>query len=354
MLLRFLFTCCLLLPLSCLAQGLKIGGYLDAYYGYDWNRPANRQVEYMVSSSRHNQIDLHLLMLEVTYQSERVRAAFRPAVGSYMQRNYSAEPAGLQYLYEANAGFRLLPDKGIWLEVGVFSSPIGNETPLSFDQLLYTRALTSEYVPYYLAGARLIVPLSSKFTWTAYALNGWQVISDDSSHVCGLSQLEWKPNGQWALNWDVFIGNAQTDYAPLARMRYFSDVYASYAQGRWKASGLLYGGLQKSLAPDGSEAKAYWWAANLMGSYRYAEQQTASMRLEYFSDPDNVQLLPAAAPLAARVGSLSVGWTLQPLPQVQLRLESRSLLASKEIFAKGDGSSTRFKQWAVAAMAVRF
>ena len=118
---------------------VTLGGYVDTYYGYDFNKPASGNRDYFVSMARHNEPSINLAYLDLRLTASRFRARLVPGFGSYMKTNYAAEPALMRNIVEASVGFRLSKRKDAWLEGGILSSPYTNEGVVSRDQLMYTR-----------------------------------------------------------------------------------------------------------------------------------------------------------------------------------------------------------------------
>ena len=179
---------------------IHIGGYVDVYYGFDFSQPADKNRPYFVTNSRHNEVAVQMAMLDFKFISPKARAIIRPAFGTFMQANYTAEPPAFRLLYEANAGIKISRKKDIWLDAGIFYSPYTNESAISKDHLVYTRSITPEYVPYYLNGVRTSVVLNDKWNLYLYVTNGWQVIQDNNNHLTFGSQLEYRPNKKLLLN----------------------------------------------------------------------------------------------------------------------------------------------------------
>ncbi|MFN6082986.1 MAG: outer membrane beta-barrel protein, partial [Bacteroidota bacterium] len=204
---------------------LTISGYVDVYYGFDFNQPSSHERAYAVSASKHNELNINLAFMDIRYQGERVRGRFIPGVGTYINSNYSNEQGTLKNLVEAYAGIKLAKNKNIWLDAGVLGSPFTYESAISKDHLIYSRSLASEYSPYYLTGLRLSVPINTKITAYIYALNGWQQINDANNEPSLGTQVEYKINNNWLLNWSNYIGSERTEAQPLNRMRYFTDFY---------------------------------------------------------------------------------------------------------------------------------
>ena len=141
---------------------LGVGAYVDSYYGYDFNKPANGNVPYFVTSARHNEFTINLAYIDLRYKSSNFRARFVPGFGTYMNANYAAEPGTLKNVVEANVGVCLSGKRNFWLDVGVLGSPYTNESAISKDHLMYTRSLAPENVPYYLSGMKLTMPVNEQ------------------------------------------------------------------------------------------------------------------------------------------------------------------------------------------------
>lgn len=135
-----------------------IGGYIDTYYSYNFNKPASGNTSYLVASARPNEVSINLAYVDLRYRSERVRARFVPGFGTYMNANYATEPATLAHIVEGYVGVKLFKNSALWLDMGVLGSPYTNESAVSKDHLMYTRSLAPEYVPYYLTGIKASIP----------------------------------------------------------------------------------------------------------------------------------------------------------------------------------------------------
>ena len=121
----------------------SIHGTYDSYFAnsfYDKD-----SLSFLVSHAAVNQMDVNLFELEFRQEYKHLTLHFAPAMGSYMRRNYAAEAFWRRNVYEAYAELNLKKTK---VAYGSFSSPYTQETPRGVDQLLYTRSLSAEYVPY--------------------------------------------------------------------------------------------------------------------------------------------------------------------------------------------------------------
>jgi hypothetical protein len=341
---------------------VTVGGYVDTYFGYDFSQPSSKDRPYFVSSARHNEFNINLAFVDVKYSGERVRGAFKPAIGTFMASNYAAEPAMYRNILEANVGIKLFKTKDIWLDAGVFVSPFTNESPISMDQLAYTRSYAPEYVPYYISGLKLTTPLSDKFTAYFYLLNGWQNIVENNLGKSGALQLEYKPVEKVLLNWNVYVGDERTPSAPTNRTRVFTDVYAVFnPDGKFSGTTSLYIGAQEradTLAGNGNGKEnsqmVYWHNANIIGRYKITPSFSVTGRLEYFNDPGSVQITPVTGSdgFSTLGSSLGINWKVAD--KALLRLESRSFLSRKEVYLKRDGTPSKTGQLLIGSMAIAF
>src|SRR5438105_1355293 len=89
-------------------EKVSISGYVEAYYSYDFNKPAdNNRPGFIYSHNRSNEFNINLGYVKAGYTAERVRANIAVAAGTYMNANYAAEPGVLKNIFEADAGYKL-------------------------------------------------------------------------------------------------------------------------------------------------------------------------------------------------------------------------------------------------------
>ena len=333
---------------------LVVEGYVDAYYSYSTDHPKDGQRPYFVSYNRDNEINVNLAYVSLKYTSDRVRATFTPGFGTYMNANYASERQTLQNILEASAGVRLFKNKDIWLDAGVIGSPYTNESAYSFDQITYTRSLGSENVPYYLTGAKLTLPLSDKWTAYLYLLNGWQVIQAQHDPLDFGSQLEFKPNAKWDINWNTYLGNESSTTNPAFKTRYFTDLYASYSPtAAWSFTADGYIGWQKRYE-DGDLRTRRWWNGNVCARYTFATRNSFSARIEHFDDPYQLLVAPVTDASGFRLSGASLGYNLAVTDDVLFRLESRYFGSPQQIYALRNLTNTNKDLWLTAGITARF
>jgi hypothetical protein len=315
---------------------VTVEGYVDAYYAFDFNKPPGKDQPYFVSMARDREININLAYIDLKYSSSRVRARFVPGFGTYMNSNYAHERGTLKNLVEGSVGIRLSKKKAIWLDAGVFGSPYTNESAISKDHLVYTRSLAAEYVPYYLSGAKLSLPLSAKWNAYFYLLNGWQQIYDTNNKMSAGTQLEYRPNNFLLVNWDTYIGREHSAADSTLGRRYFTDIYFIYSKGKFSATSCFYVGMQE----QSESKKATWWQGNFIARYNLTEKLSFSGRIEHFSDPRAVMIVPITAVKGFAVNSSTLGVNYAIAGNTLLRLEGRTFFSDKDLFVR-DGAPVR-------------
>jgi hypothetical protein len=309
---------------------VTLEGYIDGYYAYDFNKPSGGNRPYSISMARHNEMTINLAFLDLKYSSSRLRARFVPGFGTYINANYANEPGALKNIVEASAGIKLFKTKSIWFDFGVFGSPYTNESAISKDHLAYTRSFAPEYVPYYLSGAKISATLSSKLNAYIYVVNGWQQMQDANASKSIGTQLEYRPNNNWLLNWNTYIGNENTPTEPTYSTRYFTDFFFIYSKGKLSATGCAYIGLQKR----DQASDAYWWQANLIGRYAFTDKISATVRAEYFEDQNQVLANPITGVQGFNCYSSSLVLNAKPAENMLLRMEWRTFYSPNYVFER--------------------
>ncbi len=306
-----------------------LGGYVDSYYGYNFNKPADGANPYSVSSARHNELTINLAYVDVRYRSSYMRARFVPGFGTYMDANYKHEPGSLKNMVEANVGVLIWEKKKIWLDVGVLGSPYTNESAISKDHLMYTRSFAPENVPYYVTGAKLSIPISPKVNTYFYVINGWQVIQDNNTGKSIATQFEYRPNKTMLFNWNTYIGDERSSLHTDFRMRYFNDFYWIYNRGgKFSATSSFYFGYQTKE----SASTASWWQANFIGSYAFTPIFSLSGRIEHFNDPEGVNIVPVTGLQGFTASSFGACANFKLHKLALLRFEARRFFSENNVY----------------------
>lgn len=317
-------------------SAFSVSGYIETYYSYDLNRPANNTKNgFLYSHNRHNEFNLNLGFIKGSYNAERVRANLAIAAGTYMNANYAAEPGVLKNVYEANAGVKLSEKKNLWLDAGIFSSHIGSESAISKDCWTLTRSIVAENSPYFESGAKLTYTSdNNKWVLSGLVLNGWQRIQrlDGNSFMSFGTQVQFKPTATTTLNYSTFIGTDKPDDTHLNR--YYHNLYAIFNVGKLGINtGFDIGMEQKT---KGESDLNTWYTPVLVLRYPLNEKWAVAARGEYYQDKNGV-IISTGAPEGFKTTGFSLNLDYAPVPNALLRIEGRNFNSKEKIFTKADG-----------------
>ncbi|MFC6095760.1 porin [Flavobacterium qiangtangense] len=332
---------------------LKISGYAEVYYAYDFGTPENNtRPSFIYSHNRHNEVALNLGFIKANYENEKVRANLAIMAGTYSNANLSAEEGVMKNIFEANAGVKLSPTKNLWIDAGIFSSHIGFESAISKDCWTLSRSILAENSPYYESGAKISYTTDSgKWFVSALVLNGWQRIKrvDGNKTLAFGHQLTYKPNSNITLNSSSFIGNDKPNSDK--RMRYFHNLYGIFQLNqKWGlTAGFDIGAEQKS---KGSESYNSWYSPVFIAKYKASEKVSLAVRGEYYQD-ENGLIIATETPNGFQTFGYSLNFDYAIYDNVVWRIEGRNLNSKDEIFTE-NGNPTKQNFMAVTSLAISF
>jgi hypothetical protein len=313
---------------------IKFSGYLETYYGYDFNRPStNTRPGFVYSHNRHNEVNLNLGFIKANYESENVRANVALMTGTYAHANLAAEPDVLKNIFEANAGIKLSKTQNLWLDAGIFSSHIGFESAISKDCWVLTRNISSENSPYYETGAKLTYGSSDgKLTASILFLNGWQRINrqDGNSKPAGGLQLTYKPSGKITLNYSNYIGSEGLNAVRVNRIYHNFYAIMQVNPQFGITAGFDYATQQKV---KGQSAKNEIIAPVLIAQYKFDPKWAIAGRVEYDEDKNGI-FVATNTPNGFKTMGYSLNLDYAPVSNAVIRLEGKLYNSKDKVFIR--------------------
>jgi hypothetical protein len=316
----------------------RLIGFVDGFYRV--NSPSSgvggRQ-SFLFNHNRERVPTINLLVLGIEHQSPRLRAALKVQAGSYVNDNYSDEPAAFRPIHEARIGLALNKKKNLWLDAGLFASHIGFESAISADNATLSRSLLAENSPYYETGLRLQFAPTTTMEGSILLLTGWQSILpiEGSSLPAIGTQFLYKKEG-WLLNWSSFTGTLYPDSA--RRLRFFQNFYAqkSWQERVYFTFGFDFGAEQNQ---KGSSTYHWWYSPVFLVRYQANKRWYYGLRGEWYLDRQDAVI---ASP--SGVGFSALGWSLnadyQAANNLLLRAELRQLRSNGADFSTVSGFTT--------------
>jgi len=333
---------------------ISIGGVTDLYYSYNFSAPADKNIAYLTSSARHNEMNVNLTYLDLRYRSSRVQSRLVAGYGTFMMVNHAKEPVPLKFLLEASIGVKPLKNYGGWLTAGVIGSPFTNESYLSKDHLMYSRSLAAENVPYYLTGIKALLPLSEKATLSLYAINGWQNITEYNSGKAFAVQLEYRPNKSTLLNWNTYLGDEESDSTPDFRTRFFADFFLIHSSNKWDFTGSAYIGLQIKKDSTAQTSYPLWYNLNGIVRYNMTKVFSVSGRVEYFRDKNGVLVSTQTQSPDFHVLGSGLCLNFKGWDSFLFRLEARYFYGFQPVFRNASGNEVSHNAQITAGISAWF
>jgi len=313
---------------------IKLTGYLETYYSYDFNRPADHnRPAYIYSHSRSGELNLNLGFIKAGYDSGLIRANMALMAGTYTNANLAAEQGVLKNVFEANAGLKILQSENLWIDAGVFASHIGFESAISKDCWVLTRNIASDNTPYYESGVKATyVTKDGKLTAALLYLNGWQRISreDGNDKAAGGLQLTWKPNAHITVNYSNYLGTEGAD--SLGVNRVYHNLYGIFQLNNkiGLTLGLDYGTQQEE---KGSKHRNDVISPVIITQYKFAEKWALAGRFEYYQDKSGI-FIATGTPEGFQTKSYSLNLDYSPLPNAVVRLEGKAYDSKDKVFSR--------------------
>ena len=301
--------------------------FAEAYWGIDvFNTNTNLRPDFLYNHKRLNEVGLNSVILGADFDYRRVRSSISFIAGNYATYNI-IEPPGLNQIYEANFGYKLLKYQELWLDIGVMESNLGFESVIGTSNRTMTRGLLAESSPYYLNAAKLgYTSHNEKWHLELLASNGWQRMT--SGQTSFGHTIQYHPNEKWTINSSSFIGDVrvQIDYPWLQYPAYTLNerIFHNFFVKRETDRTSLVLGADFGRDRTSNNKIVNWEAYVVQFSYGFTEKISATLRGEYFSDPNEViSIYPGYSTLDVLGASFNLDLQLHDL--IQLRLEARYL-----------------------------
>jgi hypothetical protein len=332
---------------------ITVSGYLEAYYGYDFNQPADHnRPGFIYSHNRHNEVNLNLGFIKGNYESDKLRANLAVMAGTYTNANLAAEPGVLKNIFEANAGVKVSRSANLWVDAGVFSSHIGFESAVSKDCWVLTRNISSENTPYYESGAKITYSTDDgKFTAVGLYLNGWQRITrqDGNNKPAGGLQLTWKPTEKITVNYSNYLGTEGADSVRVRR--FYHNLYGIFhlTDQLGLTAGFDYGTQQKQ---KGSSGKNEVLSPVIIMRYQLGDTWAMAGRIEYYQDRHGV-LIPTETANGFKTTGYSLNLDYAPVSNAVIRLEGKVYDSTNKVFTR-NGNPVNQNATLTASIAVSF
>jgi hypothetical protein len=323
-----------------------VGGWVEAYYAWNFNQPSNGITDQRGFDNRHNSFNLSIAAIDTHWDWEGINGRITLQWGSTPATYYLAETStpvagsaigaqniGLwQYVQQAYVGYHV-PDTGLNIQAGLFLSPVGVEAMAVRDNFLYSRSVLFFGFPFYHTGVRATYQFDSTFSVALWLINGWNTVTDNNPEKSFILNASWTPSSQASFTFNYVSGIER----PTGALERGGAVYGSLSDNAWRHVFDLNGtvtptdwlGFQGQIT-GGFEPNTFGIERFLAGMLdvrvRPIEWLAIAARGDFFWDHVATNALGSSSPIfypAEWVSSFTAGIELRPHDHISFRLEYR-------------------------------
>ena len=249
---------------------LTIGGYVDAFYQWNFNNPSNGITNFRGFDNRHNSFTIANAVLDVAGKVGFASGQVILQVGHTPETYYLAEPSSpgspaagavganvWKYLQKASATLRFPVGRGLFVEGGLLITPVGPEGFAWKDQWNLSRSNLFFGNPFYHTGIKIYYPVTNRWTVMMHVYNGWNSVVDNNSEKTLALHVTYDLTDKVFWNFLYMTGVERPRGAPEGRAwRHLFDTYVAYYPNKWISLSLnLNGGVEPN------NFGTSWWAA---------------------------------------------------------------------------------------------
>jgi hypothetical protein len=310
-----------------LPPALRVGGYVEAFWQWNFARPRSRITNFRAFDNRHDTFTLSNVALDVGWDDGRVFARVVGQVGHTPSTYYAAEPVSpgsdganasdastWKYVQQAYLGYRFaLFARTATVEAGIFLSPIGPESMPVYQNATWSRSVLFYALPFYHTGARATYEVSKAWKLSLAALNGWNSVVDNNRRKSLAAQ---------ALYTTEVLTLSLLYFGGVEGERAWRNLFDAHATWQPVDTLALVAHTNGGFELDGAR-----WAGGAL-TLRVTPFQAWTFALRGDALGENSRLFYPAA----RVGSATATVDFHPVDHISFRLEYRHDQASGPIY----------------------
>lgn len=330
------------------ASPMKLGGYVETYGAWNFNRPSNGITNLRGFDHRHASFTISNAVVDLQWEQDRVIGRAVLQVGSAPASYMLAEPARAgtgsvaatgaelwRYVQQAIVGYRFGAERQVAVTAGLFLSPIGPESMAIKDAWHWSRSNLFVGLPFYHTGVRVAFTPSDAWTYTLHVCNGWNSVVDANEAKSVSVEALWQKDGRRA-QLLYFGGVERPDGAPEGQpWRHLVDAFVEWRLGAdLSALAQVDAGIERTRFGDDA-----WLAGAVAARYRIVDTLYVAARADAFREDVPANDQGRASPIfwpAAWVGSFTTTLDYRPAERASFRLEFRHDRAASDAFFGGD------------------
>jgi hypothetical protein len=256
---------------------------LDVYYGHNFNRPGNREIQLRSFDTSSNQFSLNYGKLALERPAAPVGFRFDFGFGQTADVVHGGDPSApglFRHVQQAYVSFAVPGARGLQIDAGKFVTALGAEVIETADNFNYSRSLLFGYaIPFYHFGLRASYPLTGTVSIGGQIVNGWNNVTDNNTGKSYVGTVSWQPHRRFSISQN-FITGPERDDDNRGWMTVFDTVVNVAATDRLALQLNYDYGMDR---PDGFQ-RVHW--TGISGAARFAVNRWFAIapRLEWYND----------------------------------------------------------------------
>src|SRR6266568_8401917 len=223
---------------------VEVSGFIDGYFGYNFNKPAGRVNVLRNFDTRSNQFALNLAEIVIEKKPDPLNShiGFRLDLdyGPATDLVHATEPGGkdvYKVIQQAYGSYLAPIGSGLQIDFGKFVTVHGAEVIETKDNWNYSRGLLFAWaIPYYHFGVRAKYAFNGKVALTGFLLNGWNNVVDNNTGKTTGFTLALTPTKKLSIYENYMTGPEQPN--DNKHYRQLSDTTATYSFNKqWAVMG---------------------------------------------------------------------------------------------------------------------
>ena len=315
---------------------LRIGGYLEGSYSWNFARPRDGNTAQRGFDSQHNSLTMENVALDAQWISGRVTGQLTLQAGSTPTSYYGSDAAvarGIKNIQQAWAAYRFGIRQPVTISAGLFLSPIGPEAMAIKDNWTWSRSNLFWALPFYHVGARAAWAVSPRWTITGAIYNGWNQAVDGNRGKSVTVNAAYTDE-KFSAMVQYFGGVERPTDAPEGQpWRHLVDMYGTWtATARVTLRSQINAGLER-----GNFGTQRWFAAAMYAHVAATPQWAGTARADCIRETHSGSGSPSPILLpTSRVCSVTATLGYQPAAGFAVRAEVRADAAADAIFVGAD------------------
>ncbi len=319
---------------------LRIGGYVESSYSWNFLRPRDGITAQRGFDSQHNSLTVENVALDAQWASGRTTGQLTLQAGSTPTSYYGSDAAvarGIRNVQQAWTAYRFGDSSPITVSAGLFLSPIGPEGMAIKDNWTWSRSNLFAALPSYHVGARTAWAASPQWTITGAVYNGWnQAIDGNRGKSVSVNAAYTGPAVTAMVQY--FGGVERPTDAPEGQpWRHMVDLYGTWAvTPRLALRGQVDVGLER-----GELGRQHWLAAAMSAHVDVTSQWAGTARADCIREVHSGSGAPSPILLpTSRICSVTATLGYMPAAGFAIRAEARADAAADAIFVGADAPAT--------------